>query len=73
MTTDKWKVVGGRVYKLADAFENMLDAVELARKMKSYRYVYLHRADNGLWAVYWREKEQDTECQPEYRYSLTRI
>ncbi|MFX0044722.1 MAG: hypothetical protein ACFE8Z_02635 [Candidatus Hermodarchaeota archaeon] len=73
MTIEKWKVVGGRIYKLERAFESMLHAVELARRLKADRYVYLHRTDDGLWAVYWREKEQDTQCRPEYDYSLTRF
>ncbi len=71
MTVDKWRVVGGRVYKLAQAFEEMLDAVDLARKLKSEKYVFLHRADNGLWAVYWREKEKEIECKPEYQHNLS--
>ncbi|MGD9382170.1 MAG: hypothetical protein PVI03_06965 [Candidatus Thorarchaeota archaeon] len=70
MTIDKWRVVGGRVYKLAEAFEEMLDAVDLARKLKAHKYVFLHRTENGFWAVYWREKEE-IECQPEYQHNLS--
>ncbi|MHA2378044.1 MAG: hypothetical protein ACXADO_00090 [Candidatus Thorarchaeota archaeon] len=73
MTIEKWKVVGGQIYKLERTFESMLHAVELARRLKTDRYVYLHRIDDGLWAVYWREKEQDIQCDPEYGYSLTRL
>lgn len=73
MTIEKWKVVGGHIYKLEKIFESMLHAVELARRLKADRYVYLHRTDDGLWAVYWREKEPDTQCEPEYDYSLTRL
>ena len=71
MTVDKWRVVGGRVYKLAEAFEEMLDAVDLARKLKPHKYVFLHRSESGLWAVYWRRKEKEIECQPEYEHSLS--
>ncbi len=72
MTVDKWRVVGGRVYKLAQAFEEMLDAVDLARKLKAEKCVFLHRTESGLWAVYWRGKEEEPECKPEYYHSVSR-
>ncbi|MHA2303540.1 MAG: hypothetical protein ACXACD_21585 [Candidatus Thorarchaeota archaeon] len=52
MTVDKWRVVGGRVYKLAEAFEEMLDAVDLARKLKADKYVFMPtriRAQPLIW------------------------
>ncbi len=64
MTAERWRIVGGRVYKLEQAFEDMLEAVRLARNLKSKHHVFLHRTESGLWAVYWRRREQEIECQP---------
>jgi hypothetical protein len=66
MTIEKWKLVGGRVYRLAKVFENMLDAVTLAREMKEKNHVFLSKTKNHQWAVYWRSKFSEVECELKY-------
>ncbi|MHA1864160.1 MAG: hypothetical protein ACTSWA_10365 [Candidatus Thorarchaeota archaeon] len=46
MTAEKWKLVRGSVYKLAEVFEGMTDAVTLAREMKE-KHVFLSKMDGG--------------------------
>jgi len=41
MTAEKWKLVRGSVYKLAEVFEGMTDAVTLAREMKEKHHIFL--------------------------------
>ena len=64
MTVEKWKILGGKVFKLARAFDNPLEAIELAKELKVEKQVFLHRSDSGTWAVYWRKKEDTKECPP---------
>jgi len=66
MINEKWKLVGGRVYRLARVFENMLDAVSLAREMKEKNNVFLSKTKSNQWAVYWRPKIPDIECELKY-------
>lgn len=66
MTDEKWKLVGGRVYGLAGVFENMLDAVNLAREMKKNNQVFLSKTKNSQWAVYWRSKSSEVTCELKY-------
>jgi len=69
MMEEKWKLVGGNVYKLAQSFEEMLDAIEFARELKAIHHVFLSKTANGHWAVYWRHKKQTIECESKY-YSI---
>jgi hypothetical protein len=69
MTEEKWKLVGGKIYRLAKIFEGMIDAVTLAREMKEKHYVFLSKTKENRWAVYWRSKEATVECEPKY-YSV---
>ena len=66
MTDEKWKLVGGRVYRLANVFDEMLDAVPLAREMKEKNHVFLAKTKNCQWAVYWRSKTSEVECELKY-------
>jgi len=66
MTDEKWKLVGGRVYRLAGVHDNMLDAITLAREMKENSHVFLSKTKNHQWAVYWRSKASEVACEPEY-------
>lgn len=59
----KWKLVGGHVYRLAEVFDNMLDAVTLAREMRDSNHVFLSKTKNHRWAVYWRPKSPNVECE----------
>jgi phage-related protein len=66
MTSEKWKLVGGRVYRLAKVFDSMLDAVKFARGIKETNQVFLSKTKNRKWAVYWRSKTQHVECEFKY-------
>jgi len=66
MADEKWKLVGGRVYRLAGIRENMLDAITLAREMKENSRVFLSKTKNHQWAVYWRSKTSEVACELEY-------
>ncbi len=69
MTVEKWRILGGKVFKLAGVFDNPLEAIELAKELKPEKQVFLHRTDNGSWAVYWRSKDDAAECPPKF-YSV---
>jgi hypothetical protein len=69
MTGEKWKLVGGHIYRLAQVFDNMLDAVALAREMRETNHVFLSKTKNDRWAVYWRSKSSNVECELKY-YSV---
>jgi hypothetical protein len=66
MTSDKWKLVGGRVYRLAGIFEKMADAITFARTLRHEMHVFLSKTTDGRWGVYWRSKEDSVECTPQY-------
>lgn len=66
MKEEKWKLVGGRVYRLAEVFDDLADAVELARKMKENHHVFLSRSNSNTWSVYWRSKVSNPDCSPRY-------
>ena len=34
MQEEKWKLIGGRVYRLAGVFDDLADAVQTAKKLK---------------------------------------
>lgn len=59
MTIEKWRLVGGQIYRLSDVFENGQDAILHARLLKEYRSVFVSRTDDGRWAVYWKVKAED--------------
>jgi hypothetical protein len=66
MSEEKWKLVGGKIYRLADIFDNLVSAVSLARKLKEQNHVFLSRTPNDRWAVYWRTRSSTIECEPKY-------
>lgn len=64
---DKWRLVGGRVYRLSQLFENSFDAVAHAKDLKQQgNCVFLSKTNEGKWAVYWRSKTDTIECDPKY-------
>lgn len=64
MIEEKWKLVGGSVYRLAKGFEDMAEAITLAREMKEKHHTFLSKTKDGRWAVYWRTKESTIEYEP---------
>jgi hypothetical protein len=66
MKKEKWKLVGGRVYRLAEVFDNMYDAALRAKELKEENRVFLSKVDNKRWAVYYRPKAPKIECTPKH-------
>ncbi len=66
MKEEKWKLIGGRVYQLAEVFDDLADAVRLARKLKEKHHVFLSRTSNKHWSVYWRSRAANIECSPRF-------
>jgi hypothetical protein len=66
MKKEKWKLVGGHVYRLAEIFDNMYDAALKARELKENNRVFLSKIDMNRWAVYYRPKNPNIECAPKY-------
>ncbi len=66
MKKEKWKLVGGRVYRLADIFDNMYDAAQKAKELKENNRVFLSKLDHSRWAVYFRPKDPNVECTPKH-------
>ena len=66
MSELKWKLVGGRIYRLADIFDDLADAISLARKLKEQNHVFLSRLPKNRWAVYWRTRISTVECASKY-------
>jgi hypothetical protein len=59
MTIEKWRLVGGQIYRLSEVFDNGRDAVLHARMLKEYRSVFVSRTKDARWAVYWKAKAED--------------
>jgi hypothetical protein len=57
-----YRLVDGKIYKLADAFTNPKDAVELAKKLRDENHVFVTKTRDGLWATYWRARTKDIDC-----------
>lgn len=66
MQEKKWKLVSGRVYQLAGVFDDLTDAIVLAKKMKENHHVFLARSHSKQWSVYWRNRVSNPECSPRY-------
>jgi hypothetical protein len=62
MKKEKWKLVGGRVYRLVNIFDNMDDAALKAKELKENNRVFLSKIDQHRWAVYYRPKDLNVEC-----------
>ncbi len=56
MIYEKWRLVGGNVYRLADVFDSGRDAVLLARTLKNDNCVVISKTPDRRWAVYWRAR-----------------
>jgi hypothetical protein len=62
MSVEKWHVLGGQVYRLADMCQTSSEAVLLARSLKNRLYVVISKAGDGRWAVYYRPKASPPQC-----------
>ncbi|MFW9768977.1 MAG: hypothetical protein ACFFF9_01580 [Candidatus Thorarchaeota archaeon] len=69
MKIEKWKLVGGRVYRLAQVFDNITDAANRARELKEENRVFLSKTDDAQWLVYYRPKDPEIECTSKF-YSI---
>ncbi|TFF87004.1 hypothetical protein EU519_00115 [Candidatus Thorarchaeota archaeon] len=54
MTAQKWKLIGGHVYRLSAVFDSGHDAVVHARELREDRDVIISKTKDEQWAVYWR-------------------
>jgi len=59
---DKYTLVGGQVYKLAESFVDPRDAVALAKELSNEHHVYITKAQQNLWAIYWRPRDVEIQC-----------
>ena len=59
MTSEKWRLIGGQIYRLSEVFESGREAILHARLLKEYRSVFISRTVDGRWAVYWKTKVDD--------------
>ncbi len=66
MKIEKWKLVGGRVYRLAEVFDMIVDATTRARELKENNRVFLSKTNDDQWAVYYRPKDPETKCTSKY-------
>jgi hypothetical protein len=57
-----YRLVDGKIYKLAKTFTNPKDAVELAKELREENYVFVTKTSNGFWATYWRARTKDIDC-----------
>ena len=62
MKIEKWKLVGGRVYRLAEVFDMIVAATTRARELKENNRVFLSKINDDRWAVYYRPKNHETKC-----------
>ncbi len=63
MTADKWRFLGGKVFRLAGEFERSADAIRKAKALSLDNHVHLSRTQEGKWVVYWRSRDEKTECK----------
>jgi hypothetical protein len=66
MKIEKWKLIGGRVYRLAEVFDAIVDATTRARELKENNRVFLSKTNDNRWAVYYRPKDPETKCTSKY-------
>ena len=66
MKKEKWKLVGGHVYRLEEVFDNIYDAALRAKELKENNRVFLSKTDKNRWAVYYRPKDPNVECTPKH-------
>jgi hypothetical protein len=66
MSEEKWKIVGGSIYRLSKVFDQMLEAVMHAKELKEKHLVFLSKTKDSRWAIYWRSKEPAIEYESKY-------
>ncbi len=59
MTPDKWRFLGGKVYKLDGEYKRSQDAINQAKKLSSDNHVHISRTLEGTWVVYWRSRDDE--------------
>ena len=68
MTADKWRILGGKVFRLAGEYERSADAIHEARALSVKNRVHISRTSEGNWTVYWRPRDESVSCTPsQYR------
>jgi hypothetical protein len=59
MKADKWRFLGGKVYRLDGEYERSQDAIRQAKKLSIDNHVHISRTVEGIWVVYWRARDED--------------
>jgi hypothetical protein len=68
--TEKWRLVGGKIYRLASVFVDPREAIALAKELRTDNRVFIAKVPDKKWAVYWRAKEDEIECNPDITESF---
>jgi hypothetical protein len=63
MTTRKWRLVEGKIFKLSRVFESCIDALNHTRILSRDYHAILVKTDEGKWATYWRARDE-IQCEP---------
>ena len=61
MKREKRKMVRGRVYQLADIFDNIEDARLRVGELEKRNYVFLSSIEGKRWAVHYRPNESNED------------
>ncbi|MFW9907440.1 MAG: hypothetical protein ACFFEF_02590 [Candidatus Thorarchaeota archaeon] len=62
MTADKWRFLGGKVYRLHGEYQQSIDAIRQAKKLSIDNHVHISRTNEGYWVVYWRPRDEPVKC-----------
>jgi hypothetical protein len=63
MRAEKWRFIGGKVYRLGGVFTSSHEAIKAAKTLSSENHVHLSRDTDGSWLVYWRSREEQADCR----------
>lgn len=64
MKTEKWRFLGGKVYRLDGEYEQSREAIRKAKHLSIDNHVHISRTTEGIWVVYWRPRDKEVECPP---------
>ena len=64
MKVEKWRLLGGKVYRLNGEYEHSPEAIRQAKKLSIDNHVHISRTAEGTWVVYWRSRGEDIKCSP---------
>ncbi|MFW9977215.1 MAG: hypothetical protein ACFFEJ_03920 [Candidatus Thorarchaeota archaeon] len=62
MSSKKWLLANGQVYKLYEDNLSLRQALELAAVLSVDRHLLIKNEFSTSWAVYWRHRKQTLAC-----------